>query len=82
LLQGDLLVLQAFNYYYPFFLRQQPHNGLCSGLLFSIVVFGLGIQDTAVDVCLLLYRTIPEQSRGGRIIVRGLGVLPEITRAL
>ena len=82
LLQGHHLVLQLFNYYYPFFLRHSSKNDLCSGILFILVIFGLGIQDTVVDIFALLYRILTAESKGATILVRGLGVLQECTRAL
>jgi hypothetical protein len=47
-----------------------------------MIVFGLGIQDTAVDVFMLLYRILPPESNGAKYVVRGLGVFQQCTRAL
>ena len=82
LLQGHHLILQVFNFYYPLFLRHQPQNGLFSGFLFILVTFGLGIEDTVVDIFVLFYRTLPVEGRAARWLVRGLGVTQELTRAL
>ncbi|KAG0649847.1 hypothetical protein D0Z07_3639 [Hyphodiscus hymeniophilus] len=82
LLQGHHMGLQIFNYYYPFYLYQQRQYGLCTGFLVIIIVFGLGIQDSVVDVFVLFHRILPTDNRGTRMVVRGLGILQEFTRLL
>lgn len=74
------LFVQIFSYYFLLYLEDLPHVVLYARLFLILIIWGLGVMDTLVELTIVVYYTTPVDKRWSRKLVRTLEKLSEAAR--
>jgi hypothetical protein len=82
LLQGHHIALQALTFYFTLYLRHQSHYALLARLCSVVIVFGVGLTDSFVDLMVFAYRICSLEKDSSKFLVRVLARGSEIARGV